>query len=68
MSQVKLTRQFRLTIPKAIRERLDLRVGQGFVAIVRGGTIVLVPKRSAEEMRGFMRGASAENYRDREDC
>jgi hypothetical protein len=35
--------------------------------LTKGESIVLVPKRSAEDMRGFMRGANPENYRDRED-
>lgn len=67
MSQATLSEKFQLSIPKAIRERLNLRAGQQFVIVTKGESIVLVPKRSAEEMRGFMRGANPDNYRDRQD-
>ena len=67
MSQATLSEKFQLSIPKAIREQLNLRAGQQFIVVTKGDSIVLVPKRSAEDMRGFMRGASTENYRDRQD-
>ena len=67
MSQTTLSKKFQLSIPKAIREQLNLRAGQQFVIVTKGESIVLVPKRSAEEMRGFMRGANLDNYRDRQD-
>jgi|APFre7841882724_1041349.scaffolds.fasta_scaffold17856_3 AbrB family looped-hinge helix DNA binding protein len=66
MSHATLSQEFKLTIPKAIREQLDLRAGQDFVIVTNGESIVLVPKRSAEDMRGFMRRANPENYRDRQ--
>lgn len=67
MTQATLSEKFQLSIPKAIREKLNLKAGQQFVFVTKGETIVLVPKRSAEEMRGFMKGASAADYRDRQD-
>jgi AbrB family looped-hinge helix DNA binding protein len=67
MSQATLSEKFQLSIPKAIREQLNLRAGQQFIFVTKGDSIVLVPKRKAEEMRGFMRGASTDDYRDRQD-
>jgi AbrB family looped-hinge helix DNA binding protein len=67
MSQATLSEKFQLSIPKAIRDQLNLRAGQQFVVVTKGESIVLVPKRSAEDMRGFMRGANSGNYRDRAD-
>lgn len=67
MTQATLSEKFQLSIPKAIRVQLNLRAGQQFIVVTKGDSIVLVPKRSAEQMRGFMRGASTANYRDRED-
>jgi AbrB family looped-hinge helix DNA binding protein len=67
MTQATLSEKFQLSIPKAIRVQLNLRAGQQFIVVTKGDSIVLVPKRSAEQMRGFMRGASTANHRDRED-
>lgn len=67
MAETTLSGKFRLRIPKAVREQLDLCAGQQFVVLTNGESIVLVPKRSAEEMRGFMRGANPGRYRDRKD-
>jgi AbrB family looped-hinge helix DNA binding protein len=65
LTQTTLSEAFEVSIPEAIRGQLELRAGQRFVVLVKGESIVLVPKRSSRHMRGFMRGARTENYRDR---
>ena len=67
MTQATLSEKFQLSIPKAIRERLRLRAGQQFVFVTKGDTITLVPKRTADEVRGMMKGADTDQLRDRKE-
>ncbi len=62
-----LTTDFRLTIPKSVRERLGLRPGQRLSVIVKGGAIHLVPQVPVADLRGFVRGISADGLRDKTD-
>lgn len=67
VSAVTLSSKFQLSIPKAIREEMNLKAGQKFAIISKGDTIVLAPIRSLEEMRGILKGADTSDYRDRTD-
>ena len=67
MQAATLTSKFQLCIPKAIRERLGLHAGQQFIVLSEGETIRLVPRRSPEELRGLLRGANPEGFRNRKD-
>lgn len=63
----KLSSKFQLSIPKALREQLDLKVGQQFTLIAKGNSIVLVPARSLKAARGSFAGCNPDDYRDRQD-
>ena len=52
MHNVTVNKDYRVTIPKEVRERLGLQPGQKLVVIVRGKTISLVPAPKLEELRG----------------
>jgi len=67
MASVTLSSKFQLSIPKSIREEMNLRAGQKFAIIPKGDTIILAPIRPLEEMRGLLKGADTSNYRDRAD-
>jgi AbrB family looped-hinge helix DNA binding protein len=56
METLTISPKFQVVIPKAIRELLKLEPGQKIQAIVYGNRIELIPVRSAERMRGFVRG------------
>lgn len=62
-----LTSKFQVSIPKAIRERMALSAGQQFLFIPKGDTLVMVPKRDIASLRGALKGANPENWRDRDD-
>lgn len=62
-----LTSKFQICIPKAVRERLQLKAGQQLVFVTKGDTISLVPKRNIADLRGVLRGADTSNTRDRSD-
>lgn len=67
MSVATLSSKFQLSLPKALREAMQLQPGQQFELIPMGQVIQMVPKTSIRELRGVARGANTEHYRDREE-
>ena len=67
MASVTLSSKFQFSIPKAVREELNLRAGQQFAVITKGDIISLVPIPELAEMRGIAKGADTSDYRDRTD-
>jgi AbrB family looped-hinge helix DNA binding protein len=67
MHTATLSSKYQLAIPKVIRDLLNLQAGQQFTVLAKGKNIELVPVRSLKEMRGILKGANTENYRDRQD-
>ncbi|MBD2152245.1 AbrB/MazE/SpoVT family DNA-binding domain-containing protein [Pseudanabaena sp. FACHB-1277] len=66
MHTTTLSPNYQVSIPENLCQRLSLRAGQEFTLITKGNILVLVPTPSLEAMRGFMKGANGENYRDRQ--
>lgn len=60
-----LTEKFQIGIPKGFRDALGLKAGQKFVFVAKGDAIIMIPRREPAELRGLMRGANAEDIRDR---
>ena len=56
MEAVKISPKFQVVIPKKIRESLRLEPGQKMQVIEYGNRIELIPARSMESMRGFLKG------------
>ena len=54
-------------IPKEVRTRADIRPGQEFQVIAKGGVIALVPERPLSAMRGFVRGMKTSGFREKKD-
>jgi AbrB family looped-hinge helix DNA binding protein len=67
MHSATLSSKFQLSIPKAVREELQLKAGQKFAVITKGDIISLVPIPNLEDMRGIAKGADTSNYRERTD-
>jgi len=63
---VTISPKFQVVIPKAIRERLELRPGQKVQAIVYEGRIELIPLRPVRKMRGYLRGIDTVIKRERD--
>lgn len=62
-----ISSKFQISIPKQIREDLNIVPGQQFIFIARGKCLELVPKRSMKEIKGILNDANTGNIRDRED-
>jgi AbrB family looped-hinge helix DNA binding protein len=67
MTTATLSSKYQLSLPKSLREAMNLQPGQQFELIQTGDIIQMVPKTSIRELRGKARGAKSEGYRDRKD-
>jgi len=64
MSIVTISPKYQVVIPKAIREKLDLRPGQKVQAIAYEGRVELIPVRPLKELKGFLPGIDPDIDRD----
>jgi len=62
-----ISSKFQVVIPKALRERLDLRPQQTLTILEKGGILYLVPEREVQSLRGIARGVEVHDYRDKSD-
>jgi AbrB family looped-hinge helix DNA binding protein len=67
MGRTKVSSKYRVVIPKDVRAAANIRIGQEFQVIAKGGRITLVPERPISSMRGFLRGMKTEGFRERKD-
>jgi AbrB family looped-hinge helix DNA binding protein len=67
MEAVTVSSEFQVVIPEEIRRKIGIKAKQKLVVIEKDGVIHLIPQRPIEEMRGFIKGISAEEIRDEED-
>ena len=67
MAHATISPKFQIVIPKEIRERLDLKPGQQVALIDRDGYVAMVPRRPISELRGILKGAPLDDYRDETD-
>ncbi|HUP59326.1 MAG TPA: AbrB/MazE/SpoVT family DNA-binding domain-containing protein [Thermoanaerobaculia bacterium] len=67
MARTRVSSKYQVVIPREVRERADIRVGQEFQVIAKGGLITLVPDRPISAMRGFVRGMKTKGFREKKD-
>jgi AbrB family looped-hinge helix DNA binding protein len=67
MARAVISPKFQLVIPKAVREQAGLKVGQVVQVIARGDTVTIIPDRPLSELRGILKGAPLDDYRDETD-
>ena len=65
--QTTISSKFQVVIPKALRERLDLRPRQKLTILEKGGILYLVPDQDVTALRGIARGTEVVDYRDESD-
>ncbi|MFQ5641569.1 MAG: AbrB/MazE/SpoVT family DNA-binding domain-containing protein [bacterium] len=56
MTTVTVSPKFQVVIPKIIREKMEIKVGQQFQLIHYNGRLEFIPLKSIKEMRGFLKG------------
>lgn len=67
MGRTKVSSKYQVVIPKDVRERAKIRVGQEFQVIAKGGSVTLVPHKPISSMRGFVRGMRTTGFREKKD-
>ena len=67
MARTRVSSKYQVVIPKEVRERANIRVGQEFQVIAKGGSVTLVPDRPISAMRGFVRGIRTTGFREKKD-
>lgn len=64
MPTVTVSPKYQVVIPKEIRERMNIKPGQKVDMFIFDGTIMLVPLRPIEELRGIAKGIDAQFERE----
>jgi AbrB family looped-hinge helix DNA binding protein len=68
METVKVSPKFQVVIPKAIRERLELKPGEELQIYLIDNSVRIQRPRSIKELRGIAKGMQwKDDYRDRND-
>jgi len=65
--QTTISSKYQVVIPKAARERLNLKPRQKLSVIEKDGMIILIPQSSLADLRGIAAGTSVSGYRDKKD-
>jgi AbrB family looped-hinge helix DNA binding protein len=67
MDTVTISSKYQMIIPRAIREKWNIKPGQRVRLIVYGDRLEVVKVREIKEARGFLKGMSSEIEREEED-
>lgn len=67
MDTVTISQKYQVVIPRAIREKWNVKPGQKVRFIIYGNRLEIVPVRDIKSARGFLKGMSSTIERDEED-
>ena len=67
MDTVTISSKYQLVIPRAIREKWNIKPGQKVRLIVFGNRLEVVPVRDIREARGFLKGMNSDIEREEDD-
>jgi len=67
MDTVTISSKYQMVIPRAIREKWNIKPGQKVRLIVYGNHLEVVPVRDIREARGFLKGMSSDIEREEEE-
>jgi AbrB family looped-hinge helix DNA binding protein len=56
MITVTVSSKYQVVIPKEIREKLNIKVGQRFQILYYGDRIEFIPQKNIRSMKGFLKG------------
>ncbi len=67
MEKVKVSRKYRVVIPKKLRREAEIKPGQRMVALVKNGLLQYIPFRPIRETKGMVEGLDTKHLRDERD-
>ena len=67
MDTVTISPKYQVVIPRAIREKWNVKPGQKVRFIIYGNRLEIVPVRDIKEARGFLKGMSSDIEREEQD-
>jgi AbrB family looped-hinge helix DNA binding protein len=67
MDTVTISPKYQVVIPRAIREKWNVKPGQKVRFIIYGNRLEIVPVRDIKSARGFLKGMSSNIEREEED-
>ncbi len=67
MDTATISSKYQVVIPRAIREKWNVKPGQKVRFIVYGNRLEIVPVRDLKSARGFLKGMSSDIEREEED-
>ncbi len=65
--QTTISSKYQVVIPKAARERLNLKPHQKLSVIEKDGMIILIPWSPLKALRGIAAGANTDGHREKRD-
>jgi AbrB family looped-hinge helix DNA binding protein len=67
MDTITISSKYQMVIPRAIREKWNIKPGQKVRLIIFGNRLEVVPVRDIREARGFLKGMNSDIKREEED-
>ena len=67
MDAVTISPKYQVVIPRAIREKWNVKPGQKVRFIIYGNRLEIVPVRDIKSARGFLKGMSSDIDREEDD-
>jgi len=67
MDTVTISSKYQIVIPRAIREKWNIKPGQKVRLIVFGNRLEVVPERDIRDARGFLKGMNSDIHREEGD-
>jgi AbrB family looped-hinge helix DNA binding protein len=67
MGIVTLSSKYQIVIPQDVREKMKLKPGQKVIVIEKDGVVHLIPEKPMKDLRGFVKGVTADKLRREED-
>jgi len=66
MATVTVSPKFQVVIPKSIRDKMEIKVGQRFQLIQYEGRIEFIPLKNVKDMKGFLKGIDTKVQREKD--